>query len=90
VTSPRSSYEYAARAEADGHRVARIVLPGSGHTLLARARDWNRLVLAFAQTELAPKAGKTPHYADVIAGAFAAHGTDGLQRVLAAGGHVRE
>jgi fermentation-respiration switch protein FrsA (DUF1100 family) len=50
VTSPRSSFEYAVRARAEGHDVARIVLPGSGHTLLSRARDWNRLVLAFSHT----------------------------------------
>jgi alpha-beta hydrolase superfamily lysophospholipase len=52
ITSPRSSFEYAARARADGHDVARIVLPSSGHTLLNRARDWNRLVLAFAHSAL--------------------------------------
>jgi Prolyl oligopeptidase family len=54
ITSPRSSFEYAARARAEGHEVARIVLPSSGHTLLSRARDWNRLVLAFAHSALVP------------------------------------
>jgi alpha-beta hydrolase superfamily lysophospholipase len=104
VTSPRSSIEYAARARAAGNEVARIVLPSSGHTLLTRARDWNRLVLAFAHSALvakpdaaagpepgAPAAGvAVPRYADVIAAAFAAEGGSGLQRVLAADGRVRE
>ena len=89
VTSPSSSYEYAARARAEGHDVARIVLPGSGHTLLSRARDWNRLVLAFSHTCLldplsaADAAGtQPPRYADVIAEAFQADAPEGLQRVL--------
>jgi hypothetical protein len=70
--------------------VARIVLPSSGHTLLARARDWNRLVLAFAQTQLAPHTDPAPRYAELIADAFSATGAEGLQRVLAPGGRIRE
>lgn len=96
ITSPRSSYEYAVRARAEGHDVARIVLPGSGHTLLSRARDWNRLVLAFTHTCLVdprgladPAAGRPPRYADVIAEAFRADAPDGLQRVLTPAGRVR-
>jgi dienelactone hydrolase len=96
VTSPRSSYEYAARARAGGHDVARIVLPGSGHTLLARARDWNRLVLAFSHTCLLDPGGaaaaagtRPPRYADVIAEAFQASAAEGLQRVLTPTGRVR-
>ncbi|MFD0639125.1 alpha/beta hydrolase [Catenulispora yoronensis] len=89
VTSPRSSFAFAVRARADGHRVARIVLPGSGHTLLARARDWNRLVLAFTSTCLADAAVPSPRYADVIADAFRADAPDGLQRVLISDGRVR-
>ena len=96
VTSPRSSYDYAARARAEGHDVARIVLPGSGHTLLSRARDWNRLVLAFSHTCLVDQAGsarassaRPPRYADVIAEAFQAAAPDGLRRVLAPAGRVR-
>lgn len=88
VTSPRSSFEYAARARAEGHDVARIVLPGSGHTLLQRARDWNRLVLAFAHLTLV-KEDPAPRYADLITDAFDAGGTQGLQRVLAGDGRVR-
>lgn len=96
VTSPRSSYEYAARARAEGHDVARIVLPGSGHTLLSRARDWNRLVLAFSHTCLLDPRGaadaagtRPPRYADVIAEAFEAAAPEGLQRVLTPAGRVR-
>ena len=96
VTSPRSSYDYAARARAEGHDVARIVLPGSGHTLLTRARDWNRLVLAFSHTCLLDPRGaadaagtRPPRYADVIAEAFEAAAPEGLQRVLTPAGRVR-
>ena len=96
VTSPRSSFEYAARARAEGHDVARIVLPGSGHTLLSRARDWNRLVLAFSHTCLFDQNGaadgagaRPPRYADVIAEAFQAAAPEGLQRVLTPAGRVR-
>ena len=96
VTSPRSSFEYAARARAEGHDVARIVLPGSGHTLLSRARDWNRLVLAFSlaclvdQDDSAEAAGtRPPRYADVISEAFRAAAPEGLQRVLTPAGRVR-
>ncbi|GAA1951689.1 alpha/beta hydrolase [Catenulispora subtropica] len=89
VTSPRSSFEYAVRARAEGHDVARIVLPGSGHTMLARARDWNRLVLAFTHTCLVDADAAPPRYADVIGGAFGAGGADGLQRVLISDGRVR-
>ena len=98
VTSPRSSYEYAARARAEGHDVARIVLPGSGHTLLTRARDWNRLVLAFSHTCLLDPRGA----ADAPAGKAAAPplcrrdrrglraaAPEGLQRVLTPAGRVR-
>lgn len=94
VTSPRSSFEYAVRARAEGYDVARIVLPGSGHTLLARARDWNRLVVAFSHSCLADEAqeaGSTtpPRYADVIADAFRTPAPDGLQRVLIPEGRAR-
>jgi alpha-beta hydrolase superfamily lysophospholipase len=96
ITSPRSSFEYAARARADGQDVARIVLPSSGHTLLGRARDWNRLVLAFTHSALVPQdpdsvpAVPSPRYADVIADAFASQDARGLQRVLASDGRIRE
>lgn len=96
VTPPQSSYAYAVRARAEGHDVARIVLPGSGHTLLSRARDWNRLVLAFSHTCLLDPRGvadaagtRPPRYADVIAEAFQAVAPDGLQRVLSTAGRVR-
>jgi predicted esterase len=88
VTSPRSSFEYAARARAEGHTVARIVLPGSGHTLLQRARDWNRLVLAFAHLTLVED-GPPPRYTDLIDEAFTAEAPLGLQRVLVGDGRVR-
>jgi len=88
VTSPRSSFEYALRARAEGHDVARIVVPGSGHTLLARARDWNRLVLAFTHTCLVEADATPPRYADVIAEAFESGAPDGLQRVLIPDGRV--
>lgn len=96
VTSPQSSYEYAARARAEGHDVARVVLPGSGHTLLSHARDWNRLVLAFSHTCLLDPRGaadaagtRPPRYADVIAEAFDADAPEGLQQMLAPAGRVR-
>ena len=76
--------------------VARIVVPGSGHTLLSRARDWNRLVLAFTHTCLVDPRGpadaagtRPPRYADVIAEAFQADAPDGLQRVLTPVGRIR-
>ena len=76
--------------------MARIVLPGSGHTLLTRARDWNRLVLAFSHTCLLDPRGaadaagtRPPRYADVIAEAFEAAAPEGLQRVLTPAGRVR-
>lgn len=101
ITSPRSSFEFAVRARVDGHEVARIVLPSSGHTLLSRARDWNRLVLAFAYSALAVDGNAQadgpgwagvprPRYADVIEDAFAAPDARGLQRVLKADGGVRQ
>jgi alpha-beta hydrolase superfamily lysophospholipase len=101
ITSPRSSFEYAARARAAGHEVARVVLPSSGHTLLTRARDWNRLVIAFAHSALLsepPSASSpssengtmVPRYAALISDAFAAEGARGLQRILASDGRVRE
>ena len=96
ITPPRSSFEYAARARAEGHDVARIVVPGSGHTLLGRARDWNRLVLAFSHTCLLDQDGSTdaartrpPRYADVIAEAFHAGVPEGLQTVLTSTGTTR-
>ncbi|MFL6117600.1 MAG: alpha/beta hydrolase family protein [Catenulispora sp.] len=94
VTSPRSSFEYAVRARAAGYDVARLVLPGSGHALLARARDWNRLVLAFSHSCLADAtdaadSATPPRYADVIADAFHAAAPDGLRRVLISDGRVR-
>ena len=89
ITPPRSSFEYALRARADGHRVARVVLPGSGHTLLARARDWNRLVLSFTTLCLADGAVPPPRYADVIDAAFRTDGPEGLRQVLISDGRVR-
>jgi pimeloyl-ACP methyl ester carboxylesterase len=100
VTSPQSSFEYAARAQSDGYEVARIVLPGSGHTLLKRGRDWNRLVLAFTLSALVSPANPEPrspeprnpepHYAELIADAFAAEGQGGLNRVLATDGRIHD
>lgn len=89
VTSPRSSFEYAVRARAEGHDVARIVLPGSGHALLARARDWNRIVLAFTNLCLVEGSQPPPRYAGLIAEAFKADAPEGLQQVLISDGRVR-
>ena len=57
--------------------VARIELPGAGHYMLTRARDWNRLVRRFVLgvTGLAPQDR-------VIANAMARPAPNGLRVVL--------
>jgi predicted alpha/beta-hydrolase family hydrolase len=46
-TDPRESYAYAVRAKQVAVRTARFELPGAGHYMLARSRDWHSLVRRF-------------------------------------------
>jgi pimeloyl-ACP methyl ester carboxylesterase len=46
-TSPAASFDYAVRAKRVTDRVARFDVPGSGHTMLARAGEWHALVRRF-------------------------------------------
>ncbi|OZM81215.1 alpha/beta hydrolase [Pseudonocardia sp. MH-G8] len=51
-TDPRESYAYAVRAKRVTDRVARFDVHGTGHSMLARARDWHALVRRFVLGEL--------------------------------------
>ena len=46
-TDPAASYAYALRAKAAGVAVCRFDLPGAGHFMLTRVRDWHTLVRRF-------------------------------------------
>jgi alpha-beta hydrolase superfamily lysophospholipase len=46
-TDPGNSYAYAVRAKAVTSQVARFSLPGAGHFMIARRRDWAALVRRF-------------------------------------------
>jgi acetyl esterase/lipase len=46
-TDPAASLAYAERAKAAGVRICRFDLPGAGHFMLVRLRDWNALVRRF-------------------------------------------
>jgi acetyl esterase/lipase len=46
-TDPAESLAYAVRAKAAGVSVCRFELPGAGHFMLSRVRDWNALVRGF-------------------------------------------
>ncbi len=48
-TDPGNSYAYAVRAKAVTPRVARFSLPGAGHFMIARWRDWAALVRRFVR-----------------------------------------
>jgi hypothetical protein len=51
-TDPAESYAYAVRAKERGVRVCRFVLPGAGHFMVSRARDWHSLTRRFVLGEL--------------------------------------
>ncbi|MDT7675455.1 MAG: hypothetical protein QOD82_3357 [Pseudonocardiales bacterium] len=44
VTDPERSYAYALRARQVSDQVCRFDVPGDGHSMLRRRRDWNLLV----------------------------------------------
>jgi alpha-beta hydrolase superfamily lysophospholipase len=46
-TNPAESLAYAVRAKAAGVSICRFDLPGAGHFMLTRVRDWNALVRRF-------------------------------------------
>ncbi|MGI5129048.1 alpha/beta hydrolase [Pseudonocardia sp. CA-107938] len=46
-TDPAQSYAYAVRAKAVTGRIARFTVPGAGHFMITRARDWAALVRRF-------------------------------------------
>jgi dienelactone hydrolase len=52
VTDPDRSYAYALRARQVSDRVCRFDVPGDGHAMLRRRRDWNLLVRRFVLGEL--------------------------------------
>jgi acetyl esterase/lipase len=56
-TDPRESFAYALRAKRITARTARFELPGAGHYMLSRARDWQVLVRRFVlgTLEIEPK-----------------------------------
>ncbi|NHD16174.1 MULTISPECIES: alpha/beta hydrolase [unclassified Actinopolyspora] len=53
VTPASSSAVYARRAELAGTPVERVVLPGAGHAMVRRYRDWTRQVRAFVGSAVA-------------------------------------
>jgi hypothetical protein len=46
-TDPAASYAYAVRAKAAGVAICRFDVPGGGHFMLTRIRDWHTLVRRF-------------------------------------------
>jgi pimeloyl-ACP methyl ester carboxylesterase len=46
-TDPAESYHYAVRAKERGVRICRFDLPGAGHFMIVRARDWHDLTRRF-------------------------------------------
>jgi acetyl esterase/lipase len=46
-TDPAASYAYATRAKAEGVAICRFELPGAGHFMLAKSREWSALVRRF-------------------------------------------
>jgi acetyl esterase/lipase len=51
-TDPAESFAYALRAKERGVRICRFDLPGAGHFMISRARDWHRLTRSFVLGEL--------------------------------------
>ena len=51
-TDPAESYAYALRAKERGVRVCRFDMPGAGHFMISRARDWHTLTRRFVLGEL--------------------------------------
>lgn len=78
-TDPGESYRYAVRAKAVTDRVARFDVPGAGHFMLARRRDWTDLVHRF----VLGAAGVEP-FGPQLSNAFAQPSPDGLAIPLAA------
>ncbi|WP_300013072.1 alpha/beta fold hydrolase [Pseudonocardia sp.] len=46
-TDPAESYRYAVRAKERGVRICRFDLPGAGHFMIVRSRDWHDLTRRF-------------------------------------------
>ena len=51
-TDPANSLAYAVRAKQRGVRICRFDVPGAGHFMIARYRDWGALVRRFVLGEL--------------------------------------
>lgn len=51
-TDPAASYAYAVAAKERGVRICRFDVPGAGHFMIRRARDWHRLTRSFVLGEL--------------------------------------
>lgn len=76
-TSPAETLAFAVRARRVADRVARFVLPGSGHFMLRRPGWWHRTTRDISLGLLGVR--PLPAY---VADAFAASGEDGLRRPL--------
>ncbi len=76
-TDPAQSFAYALRAKERGVRICRFDLPGAGHSMIGRARDWHRLTRSFVLGEL----GVAP-VDPVIADALREPARDGLRALL--------
>ncbi|ASU78061.1 alpha/beta hydrolase [Actinopolyspora erythraea] len=57
VTSPHASAEYARRADRAGHAARYRLVPGGGHAMLRRHREWTRLAREFV-AEIRDSAGE--------------------------------
>lgn len=76
-TDPAASYSYALRAKERGVRVCRFDVPGAGHFMVARSRDWHTLTRRFVLGAL----GIEP-VDPVIANALSETNPSGLRAVV--------
>jgi pimeloyl-ACP methyl ester carboxylesterase len=80
-TDPRESYAYALRAKQRGVRICRFDVPGGGHFMITRAREWHLIVYRFVLGLL----GVEPED-PVIANALRQPATSGLRSILSSTG----
>ncbi len=76
-TDPAASYAFALRAKERGVRVCRFDIPGAGHFMIVRSRDWHALTRRFVLGAL----GIEP-VDPVIANALSQPTPSGLRAVL--------
>ncbi|MDN5751219.1 MAG: alpha/beta fold hydrolase [Pseudonocardia sp.] len=76
-TDPARSYDYALRAKERGVRICRFDVPGAGHFMVVRSRDWHALTRRFVLGVL----GIEPED-PVIANALRQPSSGGLRAVL--------